>query len=507
MRERHTLENEINYLLYGIGQSHSNQGEPHSADEEAEPHLAGSELERTEIIHVYVVREGEEEVQPGEYMIDSTLAASSEQLSSYDVDEARYCPIVGNRRRTLLDLLTASASVFLLLLCIFCEVLLTLTAPTPTITLVPRAQNLSITTMITAVSGTPTRGQIAGRLLPSLTLSQARTTPATGKGHQDASAARGTITFYNGLLSSQTVAAGTRLSDSDGVEVVTDQVAVIPAARASTPPIYGQVTVPAHAAVAGPQGNIRVRDVNEACCLISVLAQNTVAFRGGQNERDYSVVARADVDNIASSLTATLIKEEQAALASQLSAGVALVTPACRPDVTPDHLPGEAATSVKVTVTERCVAVAYHSASMRKEATRAFMQQALRRLGTHYRLVGAMLVQVVRTALRNNQEGIATISVYIGGTWVYQFSQKELEMIKVSIAGQTLRQARQILLSLPGIQRVEIEGLVENTRLPKRTSGFHMLLLFGEIPFERGRSTETGRNALIVTTGQNTKAL
>ena len=483
MRERHTLENEINHLLYGIGQSHSNQGEPRSAEEEAEPRLPGSDSERTEIIHVYVVREGEEEEQPGEYMVDSTLAARGEQLSSFE--EARFCPTVGDRTCTHLDLRTASACVFLLLLCIVCEVLLTLTAPIPTITLVPRTQNLSTTSMITAVPGTPIRGQIADRLLPSLTLNQYRTTPATGKGHQEAVAARGTITFYNGLFISQTVAAGTRLSGSDGVEVVTDQVAVIPAARASTPPIYGQVSVPSQAAVDGTQGNIRVRDVNEACCLTSVLAQNTVAFRGGQNERVYSVVARADIDNIASSLTATLFKVEQAALTSRLSADEALVTPACRPEVTSDHLLGEEATSVKVTVTERCVAVAYKSASLRKEATRAFMQQALRRLGIHYRLIGAMWVQVVRTALRNNQEGIATISVYIRGTCMYQFSQKELEMIKVSIAGQNQRQARQILLSLPGIQRVEIGGLVENTRLPKSTYGFHMLLLFGEIPFER----------------------
>jgi len=92
------------------------------------------------------------------------------------------------------------------------------------------------------------------------------------------------------------VAAGTSLSGSDGVEVVTDRVAVIPAGIATTPPLYGQVTVPAHAFLAGPQGNIRARDINRACCLASVLAQNTVAFNGGQNERDYPIVARADID-------------------------------------------------------------------------------------------------------------------------------------------------------------------------------------------------------------------
>jgi hypothetical protein len=486
MRERHSLEDEIKRLLHSIGQSHANQEEPRSPEEEAEPLLAGPEPERTEIIHVYVVREGEEEEEPGEYVVDSTLAApEGEQSSSVDVDEPEFCLTAGDRRRISLDLLAARASVFLLLVCIACEVLLALTAPTPTITLVPLARDLSTTATITAVPGIPTGGQIAVRLLPSLTLSLVRTTLASGKGHQDAEAARGTITFYNGLFSSQTVEAGTLLTGSDGVEVVTDQTAVISAARASTPPIYGQVTVPAHAALAGPHGNIRVRDVNEACCLTSVLAQNTAAFQGGQNERDYTVVARADIDSIASSLTATLIKEEQAALASQLSAGEALVTPACRPEVTPDHRPGEEATTVKVTVTERCMAVAYESASLRDEAARAFTQQAVRLLGTHYRLVDAIWVRVVRTALRDNKGGIATISVHIGGTWAYRFSQHELERIKESIAGQTLRQARQVLLSLSGIRRVEIDGMGGNGRLPKGTSDFHMLLLFGEIPFER----------------------
>ena len=136
------------------------------------------------------------------------------------------------------------------------------TAPTPAITLVPRARHLSTTATITAVPGTQlgaNRKPVASDLDPQ----PGRNRPATGKGHQDAEAARGTITFYNGLFSSQTVEAGTLLTGSDGVAVVTDQVAVIPAARASTPPTYGQVTVPARAALVGPQGNIRVRDIKK----------------------------------------------------------------------------------------------------------------------------------------------------------------------------------------------------------------------------------------------------
>jgi hypothetical protein len=486
MRERRGQQDEINRVLQSIDQSKVSQEELHSSDEETEPLLTEPEPEKTEIIHVYIVREGEEEEPLDEHVVESTLTVPEDgPLPSFDAGGTCFFPTAGDRRRTSLDLIVAYTSVFLLLVCIACEVLLALTAPTPTITLVPLARDLNTTAMITAVPGIPTGGQIASWLLPPLTLSQAGTAPASGKGHQDAEAARGTITFYNGLFSSQTVEAGTLLTGSDGVAVVTDQVAVISAARASTPPTYGQVTVPAHAALAGPQGNMRVRDVNEACCLTSVLAQNTVAFQGGQNERDYTVVARADIDNVTISLTAALIKGEQAALASQLSAGESLVTPACRPEVTSDHQPGAEATAVKVTVTERCRAVAYESASLRDEAARTFTQQAARLLGTRYRLVDAMQVQVVRSALRDNQRGIATIFVHIGGTWAYRFSQDELESIKESVAGRTLRQVRQILSSMPGIRRIEIDGMAGNSRLPKDISDFHMLLLFGAIPLER----------------------
>ncbi len=480
MRERHELEDELNHLFRSVSESHTDQEEPHSPEEEAEPLLTESEPERTETIHVYVVREFEEPLD--EQVVESTLTVPEDgPLPSFDAGGTCFFPAGEYRRRKLFDLLTAGASVFLLLVCIALQVLLALTAPAPTIMLVPLTRDLSTTATIIAVSGNPAGAQIAGRQLPALTLSQTRTAPATGKGHQDAQYARGTITFYNGLFTSQTVVAGTFLTGSDGVQIITDQVAMIPAALATTPPIYGQVTVPAHATQTGPQGNIRVRDLNEACCLPSVLAQNRVAFQGGQGERDYTVVTRADIDRVVSSLASTLMQAEQAALSSQLSAGEALVTPACKPEVTSDHRPGAEAAAVAVTVSEQCMAGAYESAALRDEATHVFTQQAAYLLDTHYSLVGAIQVQVVRSALLENNRDFATIAVHVGGLWAYRFSQDELEKIKKLIAGYTLPQAQHTLLSLPGIRKVDIDGIGENGRLPKDIAEFHILLLYGEI--------------------------
>ncbi len=115
----------------------------------------------------------------------------------------------------------------------------------------------------------------------------------------------------------------------------------------------------AHALTPGPQGNIRGRDISQACCLPSVLAQNTASFRGGQNERDYTVVTREDIDHGVASLTTTLILSEHEAFAVKLAMHEALATPPCTRRVTADHQAGAEAAVVTDTVSEQCTWIAY----------------------------------------------------------------------------------------------------------------------------------------------------
>src|SRR6266699_3935027 len=136
-----------------------------------------------------------------------------------------------------------------------------LLAPTATVTIIPVERTIILTTAI----------QVHGRQLPPLTLMQSMSDLATGKRHQDPAKAAGTITFYNGLLTSQTIAGGTILTGSDGTQVVTDQPATIPAAN---PPLEGQISIPAHALLVGGEGNILAYEVNTACCAPSVVAKN-----------------------------------------------------------------------------------------------------------------------------------------------------------------------------------------------------------------------------------------
>ena len=95
---------------------------------------------------------------------------------------------------------------------------------------------------------------------------------ATGKQYVPATAATRTITFYKGAIYAQIIPFDTVLTGADGIRVVTDEQAVIPPAAQTTPPTYGHVSVAAHALIPGKAGNIQAGDINEACCVTSVIS-------------------------------------------------------------------------------------------------------------------------------------------------------------------------------------------------------------------------------------------
>jgi hypothetical protein len=143
-------------------------------------------------------------------------------------------------------------------------------------------------------------------------------------------------------------------------------------------------------------------------------------LRGGQSERDYTVVTRADTEHVVNSLTATLVQSEHAALAAQLLSGDALVHPTCTRTVTADHHPGE-----------EVVVDTYQSTDLQDEARQALKQEATRKLGTRYDLTDTVPVHVLQVKLTTDQkQGLTTKNVRVEGNWIYQFSQNELKQIK-----------------------------------------------------------------------------
>lgn len=489
----HRLQDDINALLQWLDDQHGDQPAETLLREDGAFQESEVEPAITETIHVYMVRESELAEPADEQVVEGTLAPGDDEPlhraafadeppgihTRHSSEIGVPAPLLDPRTRASLAHWTAGVGAVLLLTSIAFQMLLLFLTPAITITLVPVVRALSTTATIMAVAGAPTGARISARLLLPLTLTQTTTTPATGKGHQDALAATGAITFYNGLFTSQTIAAGTTLTGSDGIQVVTDQLAVIPAARASTPPTYGQVTVSAHAKDPGPQGNIPAGAIHQACCLPSVLAQNTAAFQGGQRERNYTVVTWEDIDHGVAKLTTTLMQSEHAAFTAQLATHEALATPPCTRSVTADPQAGAEAAAVTVTVSEQCAAIAYDVAALQEQAAQMLTRELAQRGGAHYRLVGAVQVSVLHVRIIDQRQEVARLTVHIVGTWIYRFSQQELQRIRHLIAGKTPPQAVHILLGLPGIQRASITGIGANTSLPKDSSPIQVRTLYG----------------------------
>src|SRR5258708_2732370 len=181
----------------------------------------------------------------------------------------------------------------------------TLFQPTALVTIVPTRLDSQATLAIIAVTGTPdtAKHEVAARFVSATTPALVASGQTSGVAHVPAEASRGTLTLYNAATYPQTIAAGTVLTGADGVHVVTDTPAPTPA---GTPPLFGVVTVSAHAENAGSRGNIAELDIDGLCCAAGVAVKNTAGFSGGQDAQTYPTVRQVDIDGVAAHLIAPL---------------------------------------------------------------------------------------------------------------------------------------------------------------------------------------------------------
>ena len=315
----------------------------------------------------------------------------------------------------------------------------------------------------------PTSNEILGHLLAPITLSESKIVLATGRGHQNAQFAGGTITFYNGSSTSQIVPVGTKLTGRDGVHVVTDDAVIIPSATPTTPPTFGSVSVSAHAIFTGPRGNIEAEDINSYSLGPSILAQNIYAFRGGVNARDFSFVTSSDISNVLHPLKAEVTQTVQTKLLSEVKIGQTLIPPSCSTKIFSDHKIKDEATNVKVTVSQTCMGVTYDNASLQAKGSHILMNLAQHVLGGHFFPIYGIQTSVVHAAIRGVFPIRASISVFIHGTWFYHFSKSEITFLKTKIAGKPIYVAIQEIQILPEVKevRIQFQGFGNEYYLPK----------------------------------------
>ncbi|EFH90048.1 baseplate J/gp47 family protein [Ktedonobacter racemifer] len=326
---------------------------------------------------------------------------------------------------------------------------------TTTVTIVPVTRTIESRLIVTIGNADPADRQIPGRFLPTITMSQARTGATTGKTHQDAQAAHGSITFYNSATYAQMIPAGTLVTAANGIQAATDQDVTIGAASY---PTFGQASVSAHAIVAGPAGNLKAGAIYGPCCRVNISAVNG-AFRGGLDARDYQTVTQRDIDIVAEVLKTGLDQGTEAALQAQVQGSETLATPLhCQQRADPDHRPGEEATTIHVTLNETCTGIAYQTQPLHALLTQAINVQAVRQLGAGYAPNGD-------TQVTAKAQGTNRIQAIGTSRWVYQFTQAQQEQIKGTIAGKSQAQTKTLLLAQPGVQSVSFSG---NTTLPDK---------------------------------------
>lgn len=330
---------------------------------------------------------------------------------------------------------------------------------TTTVTLVPVTRTIE-TRLIVNIGSTDQNHQVPGRLLPTVTMSQARTIATTGKAHQDAQAAHGYVTFYNSATFAQTIPAGTLVNAANGVQVVTDQDVTVSAVKY---PTLGQASISAHATIAGPAGNLKAGAIYGPCCRVNISAVNGV-FAGGQDARDYQSVTQHDIDAAGASLKASLEQSTTAALQTQVQSTETLITPLyCQQKTSADHKSGEEAASVQITLDETCTGMVYQTQAMQILLKYALTTQARQQLGTRYTPSGEVHITTIA-------QGTTTIQATGTSRWVCQFSQAEQEHMKANIADKSQAQAKSLLLAHAGVQSVSFSNIaalpdVEHIRL------------------------------------------
>jgi len=265
MQKHSNLEEEVNRIVATMDEQHNGQ-------EQKQPGTSEQETEPEETIHIHYFPDAivilKEEAQEPAQVVEST-AVTPQNIS--------FMPAYA----------ICSFYILLIISTIAFQLYLIFNPPIATVTIIPRSHTVTLTGTLQL-----------GRVLQPLTISQSQTTATTGKGHQDAQAATGSVTFYNGQQTEQTIAQGTVLTGSDGVSIETTQSATIPPGNPNTG--YGTVTIPAQARQAGSNGNIQEGDVNTPIA-IAVFVKNT-QFTGGQDERNFQTVAKADISSVATPL-------------------------------------------------------------------------------------------------------------------------------------------------------------------------------------------------------------
>ncbi|HTK11510.1 MAG TPA: hypothetical protein VL485_30340, partial [Ktedonobacteraceae bacterium] len=288
--------------------------------------------------------------------------------------------------------------------------------------------------------------------------------------------AKGQLTFYNSAFVTQSIVAGTLITGADGVQVVTDAVAQIPADDPNSG-IIGSIAVPAHTVNVGAKGNIVSLDINKTCCLSNpVTVKNLSAFTGGQDAQSYRFPTQDDVDQVSQSVQANLEQKARQQLQSQLASGEQLAaSPTCQFQATPDHPVGAHGMDVPrvtVAVASTCQAEAYASTRLQQQITLRLQARATEQLGPGYKQVDAPQIRIASQPA-SSVNALPALNIVASGIWMYTFGATQVHEMLLSIVSKNRAQASMLLKQARGVAEVTIKG--GGDPLPSEIGRIHII--------------------------------
>lgn len=229
----------------------------------------------------------------------------------------------------------------------------------------------------------PAKNPIGARRIAHMTSTQSMHVLATGKGHQKAMYANGTVTVTveQGPLTPNKIIV---LTSNSGVQVILLTPSVV------TLTAQGTIDLHAIALYPGAGGNIAADDIDGTYYNTQnpsqvIFAENKQPFTGGQDDMDYTFVQQSDIDAVVSKLESQLADQVPAAKATvqgQLAANEQFLNDIqCYPHVTTNHRANDRAQDVTVSVAITCTGIAYSVEKLSDFATNMASQQATFQLG------------------------------------------------------------------------------------------------------------------------------
>ncbi len=145
------------------------------------------------------------------------------------------------------------------------------------------------------------------------------------------------------------------------------------------------------------------------------------------------------------------------ALKTQILANERLIGPVqCVSNIASDHLPGDRAASVTVTMSDACTGEVYDWQGAQSLAANLLRMEAAKNLGAGYKLTGKLVTTVTKAPVIDAQ-GTVTLLIAAKGIWVFQFDNARKSALAKLIAGKSGQQGQTILRSQPGVAKVDFQ--------------------------------------------------